>query len=131
MTVMPVQLNSRKQMPRAQDKRTKSCSNNKPFPTWNPPLRVGTIVTNPPYGVRTKEGNDLRDLYARFGSILLEKFKGWTVVMLSPDDVLTGNLGLGQPVDSLQFLNGGIPVKMLKYKFNLIPDSLRFNTSFL
>ncbi len=80
------------------------------------PPTIGTIVTNPPYGIRTKEGNDLRDLYARFGSILMEKFKGWTVVMLSPDDVLTGNLGLDQPVDSLQFLNGGIPVKMLKYQ---------------
>ncbi len=80
------------------------------------PSKVGTIVTNPPYGVRIQEGSDLRDLYARFGSILLEKFKGWTVVMLSPDEVLTGNLGLGKPVDSLQFLNGGIPVKMLKYQ---------------
>lgn len=80
------------------------------------PAKIGTIVTNPPYGVRTKENNDLRDLYARFGAILLEKFKGWTVVMLSPDDVLTGNLGLRQPDETLRFLNGGLPVKMLKYQ---------------
>ena len=80
------------------------------------PSKVGTIITNPPYGVRTKENNDLRDLYARFGTILLEKFKGWTVVMLSPDDVLTGNLGLSQPDQTLRFLNGGLPVKILKYK---------------
>jgi putative N6-adenine-specific DNA methylase len=80
------------------------------------PAKTGTIVTNPPYGVRTKESNDLRDLYARFGSILLEKFNGWIVVMLSPDDVLTGNLGLSQPDETLRFLNGGLPVKMLKYK---------------
>ena len=80
------------------------------------PSTIGTIVTNPPYGVRTKESNDLRDLFARFGAILLEKFKGWTVVMLSPDDVLTGNLGLSQPDETLRFLNGGLPVKILKYK---------------
>jgi putative N6-adenine-specific DNA methylase len=80
------------------------------------PSKIGTIVTNPPYGIRTKENNDLRDLYARFGSILLEKFSGWTLVMLSPDDVLTGNLGLGSPVETLQFLNGGIPVKIIKYQ---------------
>lgn len=81
-----------------------------------PPAQTGTIVTNPPYGIRTKENKDLRNLYARFGSILLEKFNGWSVVILSSDDRLAGNLGFGQPVSSLQFLNGGIPVKLLKFK---------------
>lgn len=81
-----------------------------------PAVQPGVIVTNPPYGVRIQEAHDLRDLYARFGSILLEKFMGWTIVLLSPDDILTGNLGLGQPAESLRFLNGGIPVKLLKYK---------------
>jgi putative N6-adenine-specific DNA methylase len=78
--------------------------------------QVGKIITNPPYGVRVQDNSDLRDLYARFGSILREKYKGWTVVLLSPDDILTANLGLSQPVETLRFLNGGIPVKMLKYK---------------
>ena len=36
----------------------------------------GWIVTNPPYGVRVSEGKDLRDLYARFGSIYKQKFAG-------------------------------------------------------
>ena len=79
------------------------------------PSPTGTIVTNPPYGIRTSENRDLRDLYARFGTILSEKFHGWSLVVLSSDDRLTGNLGLGQPTSSLHFLNGGIPVKLSKF----------------
>lgn len=79
------------------------------------PSLAGTIVTNPPYGIRTKENHDLRNLYSRFGTILTEKFSGWSLVILSSDDRLTGNLGLGKPTDILQFLNGGIPVKLLKF----------------
>ena len=65
------------------------------------PATTGTIVTNPPYGIRIKENNDLRDLYARFGTILIEKFQGWSLVVLSSDDRLTGNLGLGKPISFL------------------------------
>ncbi len=81
-----------------------------------PPNETGVIVTNPPYGIRISENKDLRDLYARFGAILLEKFKGWSVVLLSSEDRLTGNLGLGQPEGFLHFTNGGIPVKLLKFR---------------
>lgn len=80
------------------------------------PAPQGTIITNPPYGLRIRENKDLRNLYARFGSILKSKFNGWTVVLLSPDDRLTANLGLGDPSDVLSFKNGGIPVKMLKFQ---------------
>lgn len=76
---------------------------------------TGVIVTNPPYGIRITENRDLRNLYARFGGILLEKFKGWQVILLSSDDCLTGNLGLGELEGYLQFKNGGIPVKLLKF----------------
>jgi putative N6-adenine-specific DNA methylase len=76
----------------------------------------GVIVTNPPYGVRIKENTDLRNLYARFGTLLKANFTGWTIVLLSPDDRLTANLALGDPESELSFQNGGIKVKMLKYQ---------------
>ncbi len=77
------------------------------------PLAVpGWIVTNPPYGVRVSEGKDLRDLYARFGSIFKQKFSGWTLALLSNDDALVANLGLGSPTNTIRLLNGGIPVKL-------------------
>lgn len=76
----------------------------------------GWIITNPPYGVRVSENKDLRDLYARFGSILKEKFNGWTLCILSNDDKLIANLGLGNPKKTIQFTNGGISVKFVIFK---------------
>ncbi|CAG1008694.1 Ribosomal RNA large subunit methyltransferase L [Myxococcaceae bacterium] len=49
------------------------------------PQGRGFVVTNPPHGVRLSRGADLRDLYARFGHVLRERFPGWGVAMLCPD----------------------------------------------
>lgn len=81
-----------------------------------PPSRQGTIITNPPYGVRINSNKDLRDLYSRFGSILREKFTGWKLTLLSPDIRLSSNLRIGQPVEELHFSNGGIPVSLLSFQ---------------
>ena len=72
---------------------------------------TGWLVTNPPYGVRTEENKDLRDLYARFGEILRNEFAGWNIGILCSDRQLSGNLKLGVPTRVLQFRNGGIPVR--------------------
>jgi putative N6-adenine-specific DNA methylase len=80
-----------------------------------PPDAPGWIVTNPPYGVRVSEDKDLRDLYARFGSILKSSFKGWQVSVLSSEERLLGSLGLGKADKVIQFANGGIPVKLARY----------------
>ena len=76
---------------------------------------VGWLVTNPPYGLRTEENKDLRDLYARFGEILRSEFAGWHVGILCSDRQLSGNLKLGDPARVLQFRNGGIPVRFEMY----------------
>ena len=73
---------------------------------------LGWIITNPPYGVRVSENKDLRDLYARFGSILKEKFNGWKICVLTSEDRLISNLGLGNAEKTIKFTNGGIPVKL-------------------
>ena len=79
------------------------------------PSPQGTIITNPPYGIRISGNKDLRDLYSRFGSILREKFLGWKLTLLSPDVHLSSNLRIGRPVEELHFSNGGIPVSLLKF----------------
>jgi len=75
-----------------------------------PPAPEGWIITNPPYGVRVSENKDLRDLYARFGSILLHRFPSWSLAILTTDDLLVSAMGLGEPKEKVHLVNGGIPV---------------------
>ncbi len=75
----------------------------------------GWILTNPPYGVRLRENKDLRDLYARFGNLLSDHFQGWQAGILCNDPQLIGNLGLQKPVATERWINGGVPVKFLRY----------------
>lgn len=58
------------------------------------PAGRGAIVANPPHGVRLRRGGDLRDLYARLGSVLRERFPGWRVALLSPGPKLWTAAGL-------------------------------------
>ncbi len=68
----------------------------------------GWIVTNPPYGVRVGEGDDLRNLYARLGSALKSK-PGWRLGVLTSDSALVRQTTLSlRPRFSTS--NGGIPV---------------------
>ena len=80
-----------------------------------PPLLrgAGAIVTNPPYGVRVGNATgDLRDLYARFGTVLRRHFIGWKVALLSADRRLLAQLQL--PLEErLSTSNGGIPVRLM------------------
>ncbi len=75
-------------------------------PVDGPP---GAVVTNPPYGRRLSRGTDLRALYARFGSVLRDRFPGWRVAFLTSDPALAGQTGL-ELSRTLRFKNGGIPV---------------------
>lgn len=68
----------------------------------------GAIVTNPPYGVRVGDG-ELRNLYARTGAVLRERFAGWRLAIVSADRRLTGQLGIPL-ADAVRTSNGGIPV---------------------
>jgi putative N6-adenine-specific DNA methylase len=74
------------------------------------PPGPGLIATNPPSGVRLGEAGDLRDLYARFGSVLRAECGGWRAVLLTADrahDAATG-LGLAERWHSS---NGGVKVR--------------------
>jgi putative N6-adenine-specific DNA methylase len=71
----------------------------------------GWILTNPPYGVRVGESDDLRDLYATLGNALKTK-GGWRVGILTSDAALAGQMRL--PLRSrFSTSNGGIPVSFL------------------
>jgi putative N6-adenine-specific DNA methylase len=55
-----------------------------------PAAEVGWLVTNPPYGVRVGDRTALRNLYARTGAVLRERFGGWHVGLLSAHAQLAG-----------------------------------------
>jgi putative N6-adenine-specific DNA methylase len=68
----------------------------------------GLILTNPPYGVRVGESDDLRNLYARLGFLLKSK-PGWRLGVLTSDSTLVRQTRLPlRPRFSTS--NGGIPV---------------------
>jgi putative N6-adenine-specific DNA methylase len=78
-----------------------------------PPVGLGWVVTNPPYGVRINEGKDLRNLYAQFGNVLRRQCPGWNVAVLCNDPVLLGQMQM-QLDTSQGFINGGIGVRVAK-----------------
>jgi putative N6-adenine-specific DNA methylase len=86
----------------------------------------GAIVTNPPYGVRVRGGGgggggggvggektgDLRDLYARLGTVARNRFGGWTLAVLSAGRQMDAQLAV--PLEEvLKTTNGGIPVHLV------------------
>jgi putative N6-adenine-specific DNA methylase len=73
--------------------------------------RAGWILTNPPYGIRIGEGEDLRNLYASLGAGLKTK-PGWKVGILTTDTGLVRQTQL--PLASrFDTRNGGIPVSFM------------------
>jgi len=77
-----------------------------------PTASQGLVLTNPPYGVRVGDREELRDLYARFGTVLRTRFHGWSVALLSADRRLEGQLRI-RLEERLTLSNGGIPVRLM------------------
>jgi putative N6-adenine-specific DNA methylase len=80
-----------------------------------PPVGLGWVVTNPPYGLRISAGKDLRNLYAQFGNVLRQHCPGWQVAVLCNDPILLGQMRLDLDT-SLGFINGGIGLRVAKGK---------------
>ncbi|MGI8510207.1 MAG: THUMP domain-containing class I SAM-dependent RNA methyltransferase [Gemmatimonadaceae bacterium] len=76
-------------------------------PVGQPP---GWIMTNPPYGIRV--GTDLRNLYARLGTLTRKEFQGWRLGMLSAAPALDRQLGV--PLEQVfETRNGGIKIRFM------------------
>lgn len=73
----------------------------------------GWIITNPPYGERVGGGPDLRNLYARTGSVWRERAGMWHIYLLSSSPKWTGQLGLPCH-ETARFDNGGIAVRLVR-----------------
>ncbi len=78
-----------------------------------PAVGTGWIVTNPPYGIRTSDGKDLRNLYAQLGNVLRSNCSRWHIAVLCSDLKLLGNTGIKLDT-SLSMNNGGVSVKLAR-----------------
>lgn len=76
-----------------------------------PPNVRGWVVSNPPYGLRVSEGNDLRNLYAQIGNVLRVQCPGWQVALMCNDRALLGHTRIKLDT-SLALINGGVNVKV-------------------
>lgn len=77
-----------------------------------PDVKPGLVIVNPPYGGRIGNKKLLFALYGTMGKVLLERFSGWRVAIITSDGGLAKATGLpllppGPPID-----HGGTKVKL-------------------
>jgi putative N6-adenine-specific DNA methylase len=79
------------------------------------PAKQGIIVTNPPYGVRLGEQQELAEFYPKLGDVLKKKFSGWRVYILSADMRLPKLIRLAATKRTPLF-NGPLECRLFEYK---------------
>jgi len=86
--------------------------NVQPISALTPAEPPGLVVSNPPYGVRVGESDELRNLYAQLGNVIRRQRPGWTLALLSADRRLEQQTRLAFE-ERFQTRNGGIPVRLV------------------
>lgn len=79
------------------------------------PASSGFLVTNPPYGVRIGEQQQLIEFYPKLGDALKKKFSGWTVYIITADPLLPKSIRL-TPTRRIPLFNGALECRLLEYK---------------
>ncbi|MBN2646329.1 MAG: bifunctional 23S rRNA (guanine(2069)-N(7))-methyltransferase RlmK/23S rRNA (guanine(2445)-N(2))-methyltransferase RlmL [Thiotrichales bacterium] len=75
---------------------------------------VGLIVTNPPYGERLGEVEEVKQIYLDLGNYLKQAFAGWQAAVLTCNPQLGLYLGL-KAKRSHDFANGPLECKLLRF----------------
>lgn len=79
------------------------------------PAEAGVLVTNPPYGVRLGELDDLARFYPELGDALKQKFSGWTAYIFTADLRLPKLIGL-KPSRRIPLYNGPLECRLYEIK---------------
>jgi putative N6-adenine-specific DNA methylase len=79
------------------------------------PAAAGMIVTNPPYGVRLGEKEELAAFYPKLGDVLKQKFDGWTAFIFSGDPELAKLIRL-KPSRKTVLYNGALECRLYEYR---------------
>ena len=80
-----------------------------------PPKEQGFVVTNPPYGVRLGEKEELAAFYPKLGDVLKQKFDGWTAFIFSGDPELPKLIRL-KPSRKTVLFNGALECRLYEYR---------------
>lgn len=74
----------------------------------------GLVIVNPPYGARIGERKLLFALHGAFGKVLLDRFAGWRVAMVTPDAGLARATGLPFAPPGPAVAHGGLRVHLFQ-----------------
>jgi len=86
------------------------------------PAASGVLVTNPPYGERMGEREDMAAFYPKFGDALKQKFAGWSCYILSADMNLPKLIRL-QVSRRTPLFNGALECRLFEYR--IVAGSMR------
>jgi putative N6-adenine-specific DNA methylase len=81
----------------------------------SPPAPGGAIVTNPPYGVRLGEKEELAAFYPQLGDALKQRFSGWTAFIFSGDPELPKLIHLKASRKTVLY-NGALECRLYEYR---------------
>lgn len=79
------------------------------------PAPAGILVTNPPYGIRIGEQQELAELYPELGNVLKKKFSSWNAYIFTADPMLPKLIRLSASRRTPLF-NGALECRLLEYK---------------
>ena len=79
------------------------------------PAPEGMLVTNPPYGVRLGEAEKLAQFYPQLGTLLKQKFAGWTAFVFSGDPELAKLIRLKSSRKTVLY-NGALECRLYEYR---------------
>lgn len=86
------------------------------------PAAQGVMLSNPPYGVRLSELDELASFYPELGRVMKQVFAGWNCYFLSADTRLPKLLGL-KPSKKTPLFNGDLDCRL--YEIKMVAGSNR------
>jgi putative N6-adenine-specific DNA methylase len=85
------------------------------FTKLEPPTSEGTLVTNPPYGQRIGEDEDLKEVYPVWAKHMKESFGGWNTYFLTADLEMPKDMRL-KPSKKTPLYNGALECRLFEIK---------------
>jgi putative N6-adenine-specific DNA methylase len=85
------------------------------FIKLEPPISEGVLVTNPPYGQRLGEDEDLKEVYPLWASHMKASFGGWDTYFLTADLEMPKDMRL-KPSKKTPLFNGALECRLFEIK---------------